>query len=329
MLPVKRGLTRLNEIVMLHRCSGDQQSYLGQFLAWLSREGLDFTAPDLAGYRDYLLAEHPNKMTGDVGVSRTTASAYLSAIRLAYGDLLEDVNFWQDVGDRLVPLREGMNENEIKLTYLARREKVREIQDRIRSGISVKRSRVRHHKVQDSVQRRWPSVQDVIDILRMAEEEPRDYAMIYVLAATGVRTSELIQLRTRDIFFMHDEMPGVLVRAEIAKLNKERFVPYGAMADKARSAVQRWLDNGGSAIPFAMTRQNVHHLLKLYGPFSGHDYRRFYARTCFQLGMSVRDIALNLGHSLTSEGIKTTERNYIGLLQQDVGREPPDLLSLT
>jgi hypothetical protein len=57
------------------------KSRLGQFERWLNRQGLAWYAPDLAQYRDDMLAD---------GKAPSTVSAHLSTVRARYDAILRD-----------------------------------------------------------------------------------------------------------------------------------------------------------------------------------------------------------------------------------------------
>ncbi len=135
----------------------------------------------------------------------------------------------------------------------------------------------------------------------------RDSAMLEVLYATGLRVSELVQLR-RDQW--HDGWVVVT-----GKGGKDRLVPYG---DRAKAATERYLqtriDNmapmfltvrGGP-----MTRQNFWTRLKTYvrkagvrGHVSPHTLRHAFATHLLVHGADLRAVQAMLGHA----DISTTE----------------------
>lgn len=138
-----------------------------------------------------------------------------------------------------------------------------------------------------------------IDALLAAIQNPRDYAMVCVLYATGLRVSELIFLTWENI----DLSRGfVKVRG---KGNKERVVPLGNKAMAALEALPR----GENAL-FAMTRQGFWKLLKKYALLAGiqkaispHQLRHSFATHLVERGADLRSVQVLLGHA----DLSTTE----------------------
>jgi integrase/recombinase XerD len=136
----------------------------------------------------------------------------------------------------------------------------------------------------------------------------RDRAMVELLYATGLRVSELVSLRVRDV---HAEVGYLVCRG---KGRKERVVPCG------RSAM-RWLErylsagrpellvraNDGlflSRRGAPMTRQRFFQLLQGYGRKAGirralspHVLRHSFATHLLERGCDLRSLQLMLGHS--------------------------------
>ena len=143
----------------------------------------------------------------------------------------------------------------------------------------------------------------------------RDRAMLELLYATGLRVSELVNLRWeswKDGF--------LIVRG---KGGKERLVPYG---DEAGAAVRRWLTSREDLrVPGAlarnpyifvtrdggpMTRQNFWERISLYARSAGvrgrvypHKLRHAFATHLLSHGADLRALQLMLGHA----DISTTE----------------------
>jgi integrase/recombinase XerD len=137
----------------------------------------------------------------------------------------------------------------------------------------------------------------------------RDRAMLELLYATGLRVSELVSLRARDVHFE----AGYLVCQ--GKGRKERVVPYGRSAKKW---MERYLSAGrpllspkpGEGGLFLsrrgrpMTRQRFFQLLRGYGRLAGikralspHVVRHSFATHLLERGADLRSLQLMLGHS--------------------------------
>lgn len=153
--------------------------------------------------------------------------------------------------------------------------------------------------------------QDVERLLEQPDlskpEGVRDRTMLEVLYATGLRVSELLNLRLRDL----DLETGVLDC--LGKGSKQRRVPLGRAAIDhlrryypARSALARdlstdllFIENGARPI----TRQRFWKLIKEYGAAAGIDYitphilRHSFATALLSNGADLRSVQLLLGHS--------------------------------
>lgn len=142
----------------------------------------------------------------------------------------------------------------------------------------------------------------------------RDAAIIAVLYATGLRVSELINLRLADI----DWSAGFL--RTLGKGNKERVVPLnekalGLVANYFSDSRAKLLNEKESALLFirknglALSRQSVWKIIKKYaqlagiGDFSPHKIRHTFATHLLEGGVNLRALQLMLGHS----DLSTTE----------------------
>jgi integrase/recombinase XerD len=137
----------------------------------------------------------------------------------------------------------------------------------------------------------------------------RDSAMIQVLYASGLRVSELVNLKVTDV----DLDQGVLVA--FGKGEKRRLVPFGEVAREAlmlylqtvragftqgRAANDLFVTHFGSA----MTRQGFWKLLKRYAlvagidrPISPHKLRHSFATHLLERGADLRAVQNMLGHA--------------------------------
>ncbi|MFQ6069142.1 MAG: site-specific tyrosine recombinase XerD [Candidatus Aminicenantales bacterium] len=136
----------------------------------------------------------------------------------------------------------------------------------------------------------------------------RDRAILEMLYATGLRVSELVALRTKDVNY--DE--GFLICR--GKGGKERMIPLNKSALKALQQycadVRSLLLKGETEILFltrrgrAFTRQGIWKLLKSYAlkvglasKISPHILRHSFATHLLERGADLRSIQLMLGHS--------------------------------
>ncbi|MGB0899186.1 MAG: site-specific tyrosine recombinase XerD [Psychrobium sp.] len=145
-----------------------------------------------------------------------------------------------------------------------------------------------------------PNVEDAI--------ENRDYAMLELLYATGLRVTELVSLQIAQISLQQ----GVI--RVIGKGNKERLVPMGEVAVDALTNYIQYSRNDllkvNSDVLFPskrgtqMTRQTFWHRIKAYAiranisvELSPHTLRHAFATHLVNHGADLRVVQLLLGHS--------------------------------
>jgi integrase/recombinase XerD len=137
----------------------------------------------------------------------------------------------------------------------------------------------------------------------------RDRAMLETLYATGLRVSELVNLKLAEV-----SLDQGVVRA-MGKGSKERLVPLG---EEALHWLRRYLDHGRGAIldrrqsdalfvtqrGAAMTRQMFWSLVKRYAaraairkPLSPHTLRHAFATHLLNHGADLRVVQMLLGHA--------------------------------
>ena len=143
----------------------------------------------------------------------------------------------------------------------------------------------------------------------------RDQAMLEILYATGLRVSELLALRLKDI----NMEVGYLVA--YGKGNKERLVPFG---DQALESLKRYLTTfrprlcKSGKVPYLflnrsgrkLSRQGFWKLIHRYAllagitsPVTPHVLRHAFATHLLERGADLRSVQLLLGHS----NISTTQ----------------------
>jgi integrase/recombinase XerD len=139
--------------------------------------------------------------------------------------------------------------------------------------------------------------------------ELRDRAMLELLYATGLRVSELVSLRLRDL----NMTAGYLLTR--GKGEKERLVPMGETArdavDSYLCTARKKLDRGrGSALLFlsrlgeGMTRQAFWNIIKkralaagIRKAISPHTLRHSFATHLLENGADLRSVQIMLGHA--------------------------------
>ncbi len=137
----------------------------------------------------------------------------------------------------------------------------------------------------------------------------RDYAILEIFYASGLRVSELVDLKTTSINF-----DVGFVRA-VGKGSKERLIPLGA---KAREAIQVYLSksrpkvagaSAGDALFLSrlgkkMSRQSVWSLIKIFAKKANikktikpHTMRHTFATHLLEHGADLRSVQEMLGHA--------------------------------
>jgi integrase/recombinase XerD len=140
----------------------------------------------------------------------------------------------------------------------------------------------------------------------------RDSAIVELLYSTGLRVSELVNLRIYNLFFGE----GYIV--VVGKGDKQRMVPVGAVArdkiqlymelrrPKRASEPTLFLNNRGEALTRVMVFNIIKQAARLAGidkQISPHTLRHSYATHLLEGGANIRQVQELLGH----ESIATTE----------------------
>ena len=151
--------------------------------------------------------------------------------------------------------------------------------------------------------------------------ERRDKAMIEMLYATGMRISELVNLKLTDI-----DKKRLVVKV-LGKGQKERLIPYGEAAadalnaylnDREKSNIKEtFLSNRGTKI----TRGAFWNRIKIYlnrenlkASISPHTLRHAFATHLLNRGADLRSVQILLGHSDLS-----TTQIYTHIAKQRLG----------
>ncbi|MBW1997911.1 MAG: site-specific tyrosine recombinase XerD [Deltaproteobacteria bacterium] len=136
----------------------------------------------------------------------------------------------------------------------------------------------------------------------------RDRAMLEILYASGVRVSELVDMK-----FANVNLEGGFIRT-VGKGAKERLVPIG---QKAIKALMSYLEEGRRALlrkpsPYLflttrgkpMTRQGFWKIIRYYGikgglkkPITPHGVRHSFATHLLEGGADLRSVQIMLGHA--------------------------------
>lgn len=165
------------------------------------------------------------------------------------------------------------------------------------------------------VEKKLPEIMTMEEAVRLIEQpngdkpkELRDRAMLELLYATGIRVTELINLKVSDV---NMQMGYLICRDE----TKERMIPFG---NKAKNALFRYLEKGRDAMLLEyeaeelfvncsgqpMSRQGFWKLIKFYAKKAGieaeitpHTLRHSFAAHLVENGADLRSVQEMLGHS--------------------------------
>lgn len=165
------------------------------------------------------------------------------------------------------------------------------------------------------VEKKLPEIMSEREVTLLLEQpsgdtpkQIRDKAMLELLYATGIRVSELINLRVSDVNL---QMGFILCR----DAHKERLIPFGV---KAKNALLNYLngtrevmvENKNSDILFAncqgesMSRQGFWKIIKYYAKKAGieaditpHTLRHSFAAHLVENGADLKSVQEMLGHS--------------------------------
>ena len=138
-------------------------------------------------------------------------------------------------------------------------------------------------------------VDQVLEVAHQCSE--RDYLMLRVLWRTGVRVSELLNIRPSDV-----EMRNSVVNITKAKGGKQRRVHLDGETIKMFSEYVSALNPTDDQPIFALKQRQVRNIVKRYGSIIGkdvhpHTFRHSYAIHCVRNGWDIRRLQQVLGHS--------------------------------
>ena len=152
-----------------------------------------------------------------------------------------------------------------------------------------------------------------LDILLRRIDNLRDRLMVSLMFEGGLRVSELLSIRPRDVFFKERTI------RIIGKGNKEREVNFRR---KTEEALTQWIEEEGIEKDdriFSLTRKQVYVLVRKWGDkalekkVTPHFLRHSCGAYLRKQGMDLREIQEYLGHS----GLESTQI-YTELEREDV-----------
>lgn len=187
----------------------------------------------------------------------------------------------------------------------------------------------RIHKIKSSSTIKETYTDESLEIMRDSVDNPRDLALIDILASTGMRVGELVLLNISDINFSEREC------VVLGKGNKERIVYFDA---RTKIHLQNYLDSrddDNSALFVSL--RNPHSRLSINGietrlrklgeqlgisKVHPHKFRRTLATMAIDKGMPIEQLQNLLGHQridttlqyamVKQSNVKIAHRKYIG-----------------
>ena len=101
-------------------------------------------------------------------------------------------------------------------------------------------------------------------LMTLAQKEPRDYALIRLMASTGFRVSDLVRLRREQLV----DSDGEIVRVLRVKMEKTGKWVERALRDDAREAVKAYLATRQDSYPWLFISQSRRTKFHTPGPLS-------------------------------------------------------------
>lgn len=166
-----------------------------------------------------------------------------------------------------------------------------------------------------------------IDMMRRSELSLRDRALIETLLSSGIRVSELCNLKWCDV-----NTQTLKVHVRSGKGGKDRITYISRVAAhhinaylQSRNDLQEWMflsrDNRKAAYQQQLTTSGVRQILTQIGELSGvqdvhpHKFRHTMATSLYNKGMDLHEIQMLLGHNSLDTTLK-----YISSDNETLGR---------
>jgi integrase/recombinase XerD len=108
------------------------------------------------------------------------------------------------------------------------------------------------------------SEQDIKTLMTLAKKDPRDYALLKLMASTGLRVSDIVRLR-RDQMIDSD---GQVVRALRVKMEKTEKMIDRSLREDAREAVRDYLASRKDSYPWLFISQSRRTKFLVPGPLT-------------------------------------------------------------
>ena len=149
----------------------------------------------------------------------------------------------------------------------------------------------------------------ILDMLDKAKKTKyRDYILLLTLVRTGVRNSEVANLRKWDVM-------GNTIIVRQGKGKKDRVIP---LENELSNILGVYIDNmKPSDKIFGVKPRQINNIIYKYNPnVHAHTFRHSFAVHCLKSGVNLRSLQKMLGHSTI-----TTTQIYLDLSGADVAED--------
>jgi len=303
------------------RATSVDTNRVNRFHQWLAEDdSRNLFAVNLSDYADDVLEDNAEVSKVSVlGTIRGCVRRFVASSECM--DYITDmVDLWEDKDDESQALTIAQGIQRRILKRVASDKFIRVAIKRDHTQAILKGTRIAHEDMKYTIKSLW--AQDELSALR-------DSAIVALLGGFGLRSEEALNVHVNDFADGH-------LRVRKGKGAKERSIPY-ASGYFYYKVVMKWLEASGiteglvlrsinrwGTIGDSMSYRALKDVLEksqfmveasgeLISPLP-HDYRKSAARMWFEAGMSIYDIAQNLGHT-NSDGQLNIEltSQYIGL----------------
>jgi len=144
---------------------------------------------------------------------------------------------------------------------------------------------------------KYLTTKQINEALLKASRNPKEYMIIRILSATGVRVSELINIQVQDIQF---EQKQLIVRGKGKKI-RTIDLPGNLVTELKLKVKYNHLKNKDKLIN--LTRQRIYQITKEIAGVNPHIFRHSYAIHLLRKTKNIRYVQMQLGH----ENIATTQ----------------------
>jgi len=156
---------------------------------------------------------------------------------------------------------------------------------------------------------KYISKEEIMNMLDRAKKHRyRNYILLLTLWRTGMRNSELVNLKKQDI---HDKK--IIVRQ--GKGKKDRVIPLESELGNLLGLYTDQLKPRDKL--FKLSDRQIRNIVKKYAPVDidvhPHTFRHSFAVYCLENGMNIRTLQKVLGHSSL-----TTTQVYLDIVGEDV-----------